>query len=296
LQLLGIRPVLSISNLHKTMKNKLFILSILVIAIAAVNGCHSSTSPSNPSLQGVVFLVTVPPFWQGSDNSGTDIYVENTGYHTTTDSSGHFTIPSLDPSENTIIVSHSGYATKCFYHVWAIPQNYYFDAVYLYPFQPQYPALIDSVILKDTIIFKYTRTGVVVGTNGDTLNYGTVTAMPSHDTNVCIYGHSTEFASINAVIYLGLSNLNLLDTSTFFDVVTVPIVWNSIHNFERELPLQVGYYWPFVNGPLSGSKVLVSAFATPFDGVLSYSDSVNHHTIYSLFTGSPANTQTYIQP
>jgi hypothetical protein len=292
MQLRGIRPVLSFSNLYKTMKNKLFILSILVTAIAAMNGCHSSTSPSNPSLQGAVFLVDVPPSWAGYDNSGTDIYVENTGYHTTTDSSGHFTIPSLDPSENTIIVSHSSYAIKRFYHEYAVPTNN-FEA-YLYPLQPQNPALIDSVVLKDTIISRAIRTGVVIGTNGDTLNQGTVTMTSTHDTNVLVYGHSTVAGSSTAVVYFGKSQPNPLDTNTFFATMEYPLSYDK--RFVVEIPNAGNFYFPFVNSAPTGSTVYVSAFATPFAGILGYSDSLRAHGIYSLFNGAPGNVVTFINP
>jgi hypothetical protein len=276
------------------MKNKFLTLSILVTAMATMIGCHSSTSPSNPSLQGVVFLVDVPPSWQGNDNSGTDIYVENTGYHTTTDSSGHFTIPSLDPLENTIIVSHSSYATKRFYQVYAVPENDYFYDVYLYPLQPQNPALIDSVVLKDTIISRGVRTGVVVGTNGDTLNQGTVTIISTPDTNVWVYGHSTVPGSNTAVVYLGRSAPNPMDTNTFFTTREVPLSY--LQNFITEFQHQASFYYGLVNSPSAGSTVFVSAFATPFAGILDYSDSVRWHEIYSLFTGSPANVVTYLEP
>ncbi len=274
------------------MKNKLFILPILVGAIATMNGCHSSTSPSNPSLQGTALLVAVAPSWPAVDNSGTDIFVENTGYHTTTDSSGHFTIPSLDPSENTIIVSHSSYATKRFYHEYAVSTNDF--ETYLYPLQPQNPALVDSVVLKDTIISRGIRTGVVIGTNGDTLNQGTVTIISTHDTNVWVFGHSTVSGSSTAVVYLGRSSPNPLDMNTFFATMEVPLSYQQ--NFIAEFQRQASFYYGLVTAPTTGSTVFVSAFATPFAGVLDYSDSLRWHGIYSLFTGSPANVVTYINP
>ena len=266
------------------------------MSFSIFNGCHTPSAPSGPALQGQVLLVRTAPHWQDPvKNSGTDIYVENTGYHTTTDSFGTFSIPSLAATNNTIVVSHPGWATKRFYHVLGTPspQNNPF-VTWLYPTEPQNLAVIDSIVLEDTVLTEWSRTGVVIGSNGDTLNQGTLTSTSTHDTNVLVFGHSTvPDSSATVVVYLGLRQPDPSNSTTFFDI--------------QEWPLNL-FRWPagtfvaeFYHGGRydtnvqPGTLIYADAFASPFAGGLSYSDSLQS-PIYSLFTGNPGNVQTFIEP
>ncbi|HWF44685.1 MAG TPA: carboxypeptidase-like regulatory domain-containing protein [Candidatus Kapabacteria bacterium] len=276
---------------------KAYLSLIVLFLIFGTIGCHSSTSPSSPFYQGTVFLVRTPPSWQGYDNSGTDVFVENTGFHTVTDSSGRFTIPSLDAGENTIVFSHSGWATKKFFHVLSgHPDLGPFSPTWLYPLQPQIGTTVDSVVFRDTTIFIYTRSGVVVDANGDTVNQGTLNVTSKLDTNIYVYGHSDSILA-SVALYLGLTAPNTLDTTTFFWVGEPPISYIGTR-FSFELPYETRYYY-FNNEPLRliprGTKIFVSAYGSPYSGGLYYQD-FRWHPIYSLFTGSPANSATFIEP
>ncbi|HEY3874749.1 MAG TPA: hypothetical protein VGM92_04695, partial [Candidatus Kapabacteria bacterium] len=183
------------------MRHSCLKLTISAIAIISVSGCSHTSAPTNLSLQGKVLLEQYPS-QPRYDYSGTDVFVENTGFHTTTDASGQFSIPLLPASGNSILISRPDYSWVHIYN-WAIPQSGFIGEYILDSLQPQIPAVIDSIILKDTILLHYNRTGVVVGNNNDTLNYGVVNITSSYDTNVFIYGHATSQTAIKAVIFLG---------------------------------------------------------------------------------------------